>query len=75
MSSFFKDLEWRGLVYQATDDNLAEWLAKQPRSVYAGFDSFVGPVYLAAGFAEGGHRGIYLYLGNPFAPRPIRIFD
>ncbi|NND38090.1 MAG: hypothetical protein HKO06_00690 [Pseudomonadales bacterium] len=44
-------------------------------SVYAGFDTFVGPVYLAAGFAENGNSTAYLYLGNPFVPRPVRPFD
>lgn len=36
--SFFDELQWRGLVHQATDDNLAAWLADKPRTVYAGFD-------------------------------------
>jgi len=71
MSSFFKDLEWRGLVYQATDDNLAEWLAKQPRSVYAGFDPtadslHVGslmPLLMLRRFKAAGHRPIALVGG------------
>jgi NTE family protein len=49
------------------------WLAAG--SIYAGFSSPIGPVYLAAGFAEDGHNTIYLTLGNPFSARPYRPFD
>ncbi|TWT37700.1 Tyrosine--tRNA ligase [Posidoniimonas corsicana] len=35
---FFDDLQWRGLIHQTTDDGLAAWLHKQPRTLYAGFD-------------------------------------
>jgi NTE family protein len=34
-------------------------------SLYAGFDTYIGPVYLAAGFAEGGSRNFYLFIGSP----------
>lgn len=34
-------------------------------SVFAGFDTFVGPVYLAAGFAEQGQSNFYLFIGAP----------
>jgi NTE family protein len=34
-------------------------------SVFAGFDTFIGPVYLAAGFAEQGKRNVYLFIGEP----------
>ncbi|MEX2149218.1 MAG: patatin-like phospholipase family protein [Steroidobacteraceae bacterium] len=33
-------------------------------SVFLGFDTFLGPVYLAAGFDEGGGRSFYLLLGR-----------
>jgi NTE family protein len=33
-------------------------------SAFLGFDTFLGPVYLAAGFGEGGHRSFYLLLGR-----------
>ncbi len=34
-------------------------------SVFAGFDTFIGPVYLAAGFAEQGQSNFYLFVGAP----------
>lgn len=34
-------------------------------SVFAGLDSFFGPVYIAAGFAEGGQTNFYLFVGTP----------
>ncbi len=34
-------------------------------SVFAGFDTFIGPVYLAAGFAEYGQSNFYLFVGAP----------
>jgi len=34
-------------------------------SVFTGIDTFIGPVYLAAGFAEGGNRNVYLFIGQP----------
>lgn len=34
-------------------------------SLFAGMDTFFGPLYLAAGFAEGGHTNFYLFLGAP----------
>jgi NTE family protein len=33
-------------------------------SAFLGFDTFLGPVYLAAGFGEGGKRTLYLLLGR-----------
>jgi NTE family protein len=33
-------------------------------SAFLGFDTFLGPVYLAAGFEEGGGRSFYLLLGR-----------
>jgi len=33
-------------------------------SAFLGFDTFLGPVYLAAGFDEGGSRSFYLLLGR-----------
>lgn len=32
-------------------------------SVFAGFDTFIGPIYLAAGFGEQGESNVYLYVG------------
>ena len=34
-------------------------------SLFAGFDTLIGPVYLAAGFAEGGNTNFYLFVGEP----------
>ncbi len=34
-------------------------------SVFAGIDTFIGPVYLAAGFAEKGRTNFYLFIGTP----------
>ncbi len=34
-------------------------------SVFAGFDTFIGPVYVAAGFAEQGQSNFYLFIGAP----------
>jgi len=34
-------------------------------SIFAGFDTLIGPVYLAAGFGEGGHSNYYLFFGAP----------
>ena len=34
-------------------------------SVFAGLDSYFGPVYLAAGFAENGQTNFYLFVGAP----------
>jgi len=33
-------------------------------SAFLGFYTFLGPVYLAAGFDEGGDRSFYLLLGR-----------
>ena len=33
-------------------------------SVFAGFDTFIGPVYGAAGFAESGQSNFYLFVGG-----------
>jgi NTE family protein len=34
-------------------------------SIFAGFDTFIGPVYVAAGFAEQGQSNFYLFVGAP----------
>ncbi len=33
-------------------------------SAFMGFDTLLGPVYVAAGFGEGGDRSLYLLLGR-----------
>ncbi len=34
-------------------------------SVFAGMDTYIGPIYLAAGLAEGGRTNFYLFVGSP----------
>ena len=35
-------------------------------SVFLGFNTIIGPLYLAYGFAENGKRAAHLYMGRPF---------
>ena len=35
-------------------------------SVFLGLDTFLGPIYLAYGHAEGGQDSAYLFLGQTF---------
>ncbi|MHB8910587.1 MAG: patatin-like phospholipase family protein [Syntrophales bacterium] len=35
-------------------------------SFFVGAETYLGPVYLAYGQAEGGHRSVYLYVGHKF---------
>ena len=35
-------------------------------SVFFGFDTLLGPVYLGSGFGEGGDAAFYLFLGRTF---------
>ncbi len=35
-------------------------------SLFLGADTFIGPVYLAGGLAEGGKSALYLFVGRPF---------
>lgn len=34
-------------------------------SLFAGLDTYIGPIFLAAGFAEGGDTHFYLFVGSP----------
>ena len=34
-------------------------------ALFVGLDTFIGPVYLAGGLAEGGESAIYLFIGRP----------
>jgi NTE family protein len=40
--------------------------ARKDASVYLGLDTLLGPVYLAAGFEDGGPSALYLFLGRTF---------
>jgi len=69
---FLKDLRWRGLVHQTTDDDgLARWLDERPRTVYCGFDPTATslhagsllPLVLLRRFQKAGHWPIALVGG------------
>ena len=34
-------------------------------SLFVGLDTYIGPVYMAAGFAESGRTNFYLFFGSP----------
>lgn len=66
------ELKWRGLIHQTTDDEgIAQWLLKEPRQVYNGFDPtadslhighFV-PIMNLRRFQKAGHRPLALVGG------------
>ena len=65
-----------GNVWQRRDDLELDRLLTGG-SLFLGAESPFGPVYLAAGLAEGGERAFYLYLGKTFwaavrAARPLK---
>lgn len=35
-------------------------------SLFLGADTFIGPVYFAGGYAQGGRSAVYLFVGRPF---------
>lgn len=53
-----------GNVWQSRSD-ISFGSALVNGSVFAGLDTIIGPVYLAAGFAEGGKTNYYLFIGAP----------
>ena len=53
-----------GNVWQSRSD-ISFGSALVNGSVFAGLDTMIGPVYLAAGFAEGGKSNYYLFIGAP----------
>lgn len=53
-----------GNVWQEPSDVSGESLIVNG-SLFAGLDSWLGPLYLAAGFAEDGDTSLYLFLGAP----------
>ena len=71
MSDLYEDLVWRGLVHQATDVKLGEWLSVKPRTLYIGFDPtadslHVGsllPLMMLRRFQKAGHKPIALVGG------------
>ena len=72
MSNIFTDLTYRGLIHQTTDDdNLSAWLAKKPRTLYAGFDPTADSLHVGhlmalmilRRFQKAGHKPIALVGG------------
>jgi len=53
-----------GNVWQTREDIGFDTLSLNG-SVFVGLDSFVGPVYLAAGFGEDSQSNFYLFIGSP----------
>ncbi len=54
-----------GNAWQDSDDiSLSNTLTAG--ALFVGADTFIGPVYLAAGLAEGGNFATYLFVGRPF---------
>ena len=49
---------------QDTDHSLGDTLLAG--SVFVGVDSFVGPIYIGAGYAQGGHKALYVSFGYGF---------
>jgi tyrosyl-tRNA synthetase len=72
MTDLFADLEWRGLVHQATDPALSRRLATESVTVYIGFDPTADslhagsllPILLLRRFQRAGHRPIALAGGG-----------
>jgi NTE family protein len=54
-----------GNAWQNSDD-ISFSNALLAGSIFVGADTFIGPVYLAGGLAEGGHSALYLYVGRPY---------
>ena len=54
------------LEYGAIGDDIDEDDGKAAGSLFLGADSFFGPLYLGAGFAEGGNASAYMFLGQRF---------
>jgi len=53
-----------GNVWQSSSD-ISFDSAQINGSLFAGMDTIIGPVYLGAGFAEGGSASFYLFFGAP----------
>jgi NTE family protein len=54
-----------GNVWQDRDDASFDSL-RTDGSLFLGVDTLLGPLYLGAGFGEGGKRAFYLFLGRTF---------
>jgi NTE family protein len=70
-SGFFEFPAYAGLSFEvgnawATRDDVDWGRLETGGSLFLGAESPFGPVYLAAGFGEGGTRAFYLLLGRTF---------
>lgn len=71
MIDIISELSWRGLVHQATDPQLADWLRAEPRTLYIGFDPTADSLHVGhlmalmilRRFQKAGHRPIALVGG------------
>jgi len=71
MIDIYSELSWRGLVHQATDPQLADWLRAEPRTLYIGFDPTADSLHVGhlmalmilRRFQKAGHRPIALVGG------------
>ena len=54
-----------GNVWTARSD-LSVGSARRDAAVFFGADTYIGPVYLAAGYDESGVTAFYLFLGRSF---------
>ena len=71
MTDIIAELSWRKLINQTTDENLSNWLAEKPRTVYAGFDPTADSLHVGhlmammilRRFQQAGHRPIALIGG------------
>ena len=52
-----------GNVWQSRGDISLD-TAQANGSIFAGLDTYIGPVFLAAGLAEGGEANVYLFIGS-----------
>jgi len=53
-----------GNVWQTSSEFGSRWIGAG--SLFLGLDTYLGPLYLGFGAAEGGHRTAFIYLGAPF---------
>ncbi|MDJ0938236.1 MAG: patatin-like phospholipase family protein [Woeseiaceae bacterium] len=61
----------QGNVWQTRDDISFDSTLTNG-SLFLGLDSYIGPVVLAAGFAEGGRTNFYLFVGGSFIGNGLR---
>jgi tyrosyl-tRNA synthetase len=69
-NAFFDDLQWRGLIYQSTDEKIPEIL-QTPQTVYVGFDPTADSLHIGSllglltlrRFQKAGHRPVALVGG------------